>query len=71
MGTAAQPAPDDLHHFISFLPDHHVDLASINTGHDPVVYRACFGLGCQFRMATSAQPGDPLSTAFSNQLKGV
>jgi len=71
MGSAAQPAPDDLHHLISFLPDHHVDLTSINAGYDPIVYRPCFDLDCQLWLATSAQPGNQLFTAFSNQLKGV
>ena len=71
MGTATQPAPDDLHHFFSFLPDLHVDYASFNTSHDPIVYRAYFDLDCQLWLAASAQPGDPLPTTFSNQLKGV
>jgi hypothetical protein len=47
MDPEAQPANDDLHHFISFLPDPHVDSASFNTGHDPVIYRSCTDLGCQ------------------------
>lgn len=71
MGKAAQPATDDLHHLVFFLPDHHVDPASINSGHDPVVYRTCFDLGFQLWLAIRTQPSDPLSATFSNQLKGV
>ena len=63
MDPATQPALDDLHHFISFLPDPHVDLASFNAGHDPVIYRSCFDLGYQLWLANSAQSGDPLSAA--------
>ena len=63
MDPAAQPAADDLHHLISFLPVPHVDPASFNAGYDPVIYRPCFDLGCQLRLAIRAQSGDPLSAA--------
>jgi len=71
MDPAAKPALDDLYHLVCCLLDPHVDPASINAGHDPVVFRPCFDLGSQLWLALRAQPGSPLSTAVSNQLKGV
>jgi hypothetical protein len=71
MDPASQSAPDDFNHFIYFQFDLHVDLASINAGYDPIVYRPCFDLGGQLWLALRTQPGNPLSATVSNQLKGV
>jgi len=71
MDSTTQPASDDLHHFISFLPVHHVDPASANNCHNPIIYRTSFDLGGQLRFENCTQPDNPISAALSNQLRGA
>ena len=71
MDPAAQPASDDLHHFVFYILDHHVGAASNNTYNAFVIRCPRFNLGCQLRFENCTQPDNPISAALSNQLRGA